>query len=160
MTPRGRLLPPAILGPERLQPFSMLELLVPPVAAGVIGLISLLIGHRVDNGFKIARDERLAAKTHREAIDRRHAELFEAFVTAQANATSAFEGIHRSVNHIGEELAEMRVETKEHRVEMATRMRELETTVAKHEAQIAQLQAFEQAVIQPSQPLRNSVGMQ
>ena len=136
----------------------MVELLVSPIAAGVFGLITLLVGHRIDHSFKIARDERNAAKEHREAIDRRHAELFEAFVTGQANATIAFEGIHSSVNHIGEELAEMRVESKEYRVEMTRRVQLLETMAAKHDAQIEQLQAFEQAVIQPK-PSRQTLGI-
>lgn len=122
----------------------MVDLLVSPVAAGLFGLVSLVIGKKIDNNFKLAAEERRSAKTHREAIDRRHAELFEAFVKEQAKAAIAFEGIKNSVVRIGKELGEMRVETREHRIEITRRIHELECASIRHSAQIEQLQQHAQ----------------
>lgn len=121
----------------------MIELLVNPVTAGVFGLISLIIGKRLDNHLKgIAEAKTEANKTrieYKRRLDERHNKLFEAFITEQQKAAVAFEGIHKSVEHIGEELAEMRVETRSFRTEIFARLNHLENITSRHEGIFIQM---------------------
>jgi len=115
----------------------VIELLVSPIAAGIFGLISLAVGKRLDNHLKAQaeakREEKVAEVAYKRRTDERHNKLFEAFIAEQQKAAVAFEGISRSVGHIGEELAEMRIETRDFRSEIFTRISQLESVTARHE---------------------------
>ena len=121
----------------------LVELLLSPIAAGVFGLISLVVGKRLDNHLKgIAEAKAEANKqeaNYKHRLEERHNKLFEAFVSEQQKAAVAFEGIHRSVTHIGEELAEMRLETRSFRSEIFSRINHLEDITSRHEGILIQM---------------------
>lgn len=115
----------------------MIELLINPVAGGIFGLVSLVVGKRLDKHFKAVAEAKAEANRqeneYKRNLDERHNRLFEAFVDEQKKAAVAFEGIHKSVTHIGQELAEMRRETREFRTEIFSRINHLEEITARHE---------------------------
>ena len=121
----------------------MIELLVNPIAGGIFGLIGLIIGKRLDSRFKAIAEEKAEAQRqetiYKHKLDERHNRLFESFVVEQQKAAVAFEGIHRSVTHIGEELAEMRLETRLFRSEIFTRINHLEDITSRHEGMLLNL---------------------
>jgi hypothetical protein len=110
---------------------------VNPIAGGVFGLIGLIVGKRLDSHFKAIAEEKAEVQRqetiYRHKLDERHNRLFESFVVEQQKAAVAFEGIHKSVAHIGEELAEMRLETRLFRSEIFTRINHLEDITSRHE---------------------------
>ena len=122
----------------------MIELLVNPIAGGIFGLIGLIIGKRLDSRLKeIAEAKAEIAKqeiSYKHKLDERHNKLFESFVMEQQKAAVAFEGIHKSVTHIGEELAEMRLETRLFRSEIFTRINNLEDITSRHEGIILHME--------------------
>jgi hypothetical protein len=122
----------------------LIELLVNPVAGGIFGLIGLIIGKRLDSRLKeIAEAKAEIARqeiSYKHKLDERHNKLFESFVTEQQKAAVAFEGIHKSVTHIGEELAEMRLETRLFRSEIFTRINNLEDITSRHEGIILHME--------------------
>ena len=113
------------------------------VATGILGLISLVVGKRLDSHLKgIAEAKAEVTKqelVYKHTLDARHNKLFEAFIAEQQKAAVAFEGIHKSVTHIGDELAEMRVETREFRSEIFSRINHLEDITSRHEGMLSQM---------------------
>lgn len=121
----------------------MIELLVNPVAGGIFGLIGLIVGKRLDSRLKEIAEAKAEANrqeiSYKHKLDERHNKLFEAFVSEQQKAAVAFEGIHKSVTHIGEELAEMRLETRLFRSEIFSRINHLEDITSRHEGILLQM---------------------
>jgi len=121
----------------------LIELLVNPITAGVFGLVSLIIGKRLDSHFKavaVAKAEVQKERiSYKHKLDERHNKLFESFVVEQQKAAVAFEGIHKSVTHIGQELAEMRLETRSFRTEIFSRINHLEDITSRHEGVLLQM---------------------
>jgi len=77
--------------------------------------------------------------SYKHKLDERHNKLFESFVVEQQKAAVAFEGIHKSVTHIGQELAEMRLETRSFRTEIFSRINHLEDITSRHEGVLLQM---------------------
>lgn len=121
----------------------MIELLINPITGGVFGLASLIIGKRLDShlkGIAEAKAEGIKQEViYRSKVEERHDKLFEAFIEEQRKAAVAFEGIHRSVAHIGSELAEMRKETHSFRSEIFSRINHLEGITSRHEGILFQM---------------------
>jgi hypothetical protein len=121
----------------------LIELLVNPITGGIFGLIGLIIGKRLDSRLKAKSEAKAEAQrqeiSYKRKLDERHNTLFEAFVIEQKKAAVAFEGIHTSVTHIGQELAEMRVETRTFRSEIFSRINHLEDITSRHEGMLLQM---------------------
>jgi hypothetical protein len=119
------------------------EAITTVIATGIFGLISLVVGKRLDSHLKgIAEAKAEVTKqelVYKHTLDARHNKLFEAFIAEQQKAAVAFEGIHKSVTHIGDELAEMRVETREFRSEIFSRINHLEDITSRHEGMLRQM---------------------
>lgn len=133
---------PLLLGSSR--PSSpLIELLINPVTAGIFGVFSLIIGKRLDSHLKgveeTKAEQRKQEISYKHQLDERHNKLFEAFVVEQKKAAVAFEGIHQSVTHIGQELAEMRLETRTFRSEIFSRINHLEDITSRHEGILLQM---------------------
>lgn len=121
----------------------MIELLINPITGGIFGLVSLIVGKRLDSHLKAVAEAKAEAHkqeiVYKHKLDERHNKLFEAFIVEQQKAAVAFEGIRKSVAHIGEELAEMRLETREFRTEIFTRINHLEDLTSRHEGILIQM---------------------
>ena len=107
------------------------------IIPGILSIVSLVVGKRFDSYLKSIAEAKAEANrqelVYKQNLDTRHNKLFEAFITEQQKAAVAFEGIHKSVEHIGNELAEMRQDAKTFRSEIFSRINHLEDLTARHE---------------------------
>ncbi len=118
------------------------------IVVAIIGGVFVLLGKRVDNHMK--RREKIAdADSKTKAIERReelifrrtsevkHTRLIEAFIEEQKKAAVTFEGIHRSVSRIGDEIKEMKDENRDYRNNIFSRIEDLEKKTSLHDGLLA-----------------------
>jgi len=119
---------------------TVFESLAVAVTTGVFGIISIVLGKRIDTAIKYntelkAKEQEKAAE-QRVRMDQRLNKLFEAFINEQRNVAVGFEGLNVNVNHIHSALKEMAEESRAYRVEIFRRLSALEQTTAKHEGML------------------------